>query len=140
MEMIEKKVSVKLILIVGFMIITSLSYSQINSIHPELIKPDPAKEQKFLPYLAVRHGGLPNIETWKNNNTVQYYKELWYYSESFYIKRNHLEQGVTMDESMIDITRFENSRKENEEVVIVMPGFKDAIILLPTNKLIYKPQ
>ena len=77
---------------------------------------------------------------WKNNNTYQYYKELWYYCESFYVKRNHLPQGVELNESMIDITRFESSRKEFEEVIIILPGFKDALVLLPAYKLIYKPK
>lgn len=75
----------------------------------------------------------------KKNKPHEYLKELWYYSESFYVKRNHLQEGVTMDESMIDITRFESSRKEGEEAIILLPGFKDALVLLPINKLIYKP-
>lgn len=114
-----------------------LGFSQVNT---DPLKPSPEKEQKFLPYLAVRHGGMPAIDTWKNNNTIQYYKELWYYCESFYIKRDHLDAGITLDESIIDISRFEASRKENEEAIVILPGFKDVLVLLPATKLIYKPQ
>lgn len=103
------------------------------------IQPDPKKEAMFLPYLAVRHGGPASLQEWKKSNTVQYYKELWYYCESFYVKRNHLSQGVSLDESIIDISRFEASRKPNEEATVILPGFKDALVLLPTNQLVYKP-
>ena len=136
--MLKKKAN-KLFLIVVLTILTSISYSQINSLNPELIKPDPAKEKMFLPYMAVRHGGIPATEEWKKNNTYQYYLEIWYYSESFYVKRNHLNEGVELNESIVDISRFENSRKENEESIVVLPGFKDVLVLLPINKLIYKP-
>lgn len=44
-----------------------------------------------------------------------------------------------MNEEAIDITRFESNRKQNEEATVIIPGFKDVIVLLPTNKLIYKP-
>ncbi|MBL7933955.1 MAG: hypothetical protein JNL60_18770 [Bacteroidia bacterium] len=104
------------------------------------LKPNPEKEAMYLPYLAVRHGGPASLQEWKKSNTVQYYKELWYYCESFYIKRDHLQQGVTMDASMIDISRFESSRKQAEEAIVVLPGFKDVLVLLPSNQLIYKPQ
>lgn len=93
----------------------------------------------FLPYLAVRYGGMIGIEEWKKNNRLLYFKELWYYCESFYVRRNYLSEGISMDEGMIDITRFESQRKENEEAIVVLPGFKDVLVLLPNNKLIYKP-
>lgn len=126
-------------LIAGLVILSSLSYSQVNSFDSDELKPDPAKEKMYLPYLAIRHGGLPKIEEWKKQNTYQYYKELWYFCESFYVKRNHLTQGVELNELIIDISRFESSRKENEESIVILPGFKDALVLLPANKLIYKP-
>ena len=113
------------------------SFSQSAGI--ENFTPDPVKEKKFLPYLAVHHGGMQAIDTWKQSNTIQYYKELWYYTESFYIKRNHLGSGITLDESIIDISRFEHHRKSDQEEIVVLPGFKDALVLLPANKLIYKP-
>jgi hypothetical protein len=104
------------------------------------IKLDPIKEKKFLPYVEYRHTG-PNdyFQKWKADNKFQYIKEMWYYSESFYIKRNYSNDGVTMNEEAIDISRFEANRKANEEAVVSIPGFKDVIVLLPTNKLIYKP-
>jgi len=103
------------------------------------LKPDPEKEKKFSPYVAWRHGWKDGFEEWKKNNTLQYYKELWYYSQSFYVKRNYLAQGAALDESAIDISRFESSRKDGEESIVTLPGMKDALVLLPANKLIYKP-
>ena len=140
MALTEIKVPFKLFLIAAFTIITSLSYSQAEPVSLESLKPDPKKEQMFLPYLAVRHGGIPAIAAWKENNTYQYYKELWYYCESFYVKRDHVSTGVVLNEEIIDISRFESSRKENEEAIVVLPGFKDALVLLPASKLVYKPQ
>jgi hypothetical protein len=128
------KTYVKLLVVAIFMGLTSLSYSQV-----EEIKLNPVKVKQFTPYLQHRHGGAEGFETWKNNNKLQYAKEMWYFSESFYIKRNHLNDGVAMDESMIDISRFENQRKANDEAIITLPGFKDAIVLIPAKKLIYKP-
>lgn len=127
-------------LIISFLFVYCIGIAQTNAMQLDVYKPNAEKEAKYLPYLAVRHGGFASIETWKKNNTVQYYKELWYFCESFYIKRNYLSEGVLLDESAIDITRFESQRKENEEVFIVMPGSKDAIVLLPNNKLIYKAE
>jgi hypothetical protein len=64
---------------------------------------------------------------------------MWYYSESFYVKRNALNEGVTLNEEIVDISRFESQRKENEEVTVTLGGFKDVIVLLPAKNLIYKP-
>ena len=47
--------------------------------------------------------------------------------------------GVVSHEEAIDISRFESNRKQNEEAIVIIPGFKDVIVLLPTTKLIYKP-
>lgn len=127
----------KTFLVCLFISCSLLSFSQSNSLSSEQLKPDPDKEQKFLPYLAVRHGGMPAIENWKKNNTYLYYQELWYYCESFYVKRNYLNEGVTLNESIIDISRFESSRKENEEAIVTLPGYKDVLVLLPASKLVY---
>jgi hypothetical protein len=132
------KVTIKKFLVSVFLAGSLSVYSQ-TGLQLNNLKPDPEKERKFLPYLAVRHGGMNVIEDWKKNNTLQYYKELWYYTESFYVKRDHLNEGYILDESNIDITRFESSRKQNEEFIVVLPGFKDALVLLPANKLVYKP-
>jgi hypothetical protein len=103
------------------------------------LKPDPVKEQQFLPYLSVRHGGPVAMQKWKESNTALYYKELWYYTESFHIVRNHRQEGIKLDEAGIDISRFESYRKENETYYLLLPGFRDAIVLTAKNKLKFKP-
>lgn len=108
--------------------------AQVNSLE---LKPE--NEKKFTPYMMYRHGGADGVAELKKNNPHLYLKELWYYSESFYVKRNHLAEGVSLDASIIDISRFESNRKLNEEAIVVLPGFKDALVLLPLNQLIYKP-
>ena len=107
--------------------------SQTNSLQPTT-----EKEAKFNPYMLARHQGTEGLAEFKKNHPHDYLKELWYYSESFYVKRNHLAEGVAMDEGMIDISRFENYRLETKEYILILPGFKDAMVLLPLNKLIYK--
>jgi len=104
------------------------------------IKLDPVKVEKFSPYMKYKHsweeGGF---EGWKNNNKLLYTQEMWYYTESFYIKRDHFPDGLVLNEDILDVSRFENQRKQNEEVFIRIVGFKDALVLIPANKLIYKP-
>lgn len=99
----------------------------------------PTKEEKFSKYIESNHGMNQNFSTWKKENKFLYIKEFWYYAESFYIKRNVNAEGISMDESQIDISRFETNRKQTEESTINIDGFKDVIVLLPANKLIYKP-
>lgn len=135
----EIKIISRINFIVLFTILSTLVYSQDSNLSPESLKPDPAKEKTFFPYLAVRHGGPEATLVWKKSNTVQYYKELWYYCESFSIKRNHLATGDVINEAFIDISRFESSRKKNEETTLILPGFKDVIILKSIDQLIYKP-
>lgn len=116
-----------------FLSLSFLSFSQDWS----KVKLDPAKEKKFQPYLEIRHGGPQAFQQWKAANKYEYVKQMWYFSESFYIKRNHLSEGVTLDESIIDIGRFEDKRKQNEESVVELPGFKDVIVLLPAKDCFY---
>lgn len=132
------KINIRVALVVVFTTITSLFYSQ-TAISPDVLKPDPEKEKAFFPYLAVRHGGPEATLSWKKSNTLQYYKELWYYCESFSVKRNHLASGDLLNVSIIDISRFESSRKQNEEAIVILPGFKDVLVLKSLNQLIYKP-
>lgn len=99
----------------------------------------PTKEAKFSPYIEAKYSFIQNFTTWKKENRFLYIKEIWYQAESFYIRRGNSADGISIDESMIDIYRFENYRKENDEAIIVLPGFRDAIVLLPNSKLIYKP-
>ena len=118
-----------------FIFMSLVSFSQDWS----KIKLDPDKEKKFEPYIAFRHGGGADYQAWKANNKFQYVKEMWYFSESFYVKRNVNTSGATLNEEIIDVSRLESNRKPTEEATVNMPGFKDVIVLLPTNKLIYKP-
>ncbi|MBI2721987.1 MAG: hypothetical protein HYX39_07420 [Bacteroidetes bacterium] len=117
-----------------FILISLAVTSQTNE-----IKLNAEKIKKFEPYIHFKHTGYSSFNEWRENNKLLYTKEMWYYSESFYVKRNHLTEGVTLNEEIIDITRFESQRKANEEVTVILPGFKDALVLLPGNKLIYKP-
>ena len=127
----------KIILSGFFIFFYFFSEAQITS--PNDLKPNAEKEKKFLPYVAILHGGIDKLETWKQENTYQYFKELWYYTESFYISRNYLKEGLVLNEEIIDISRFEFNRKQSEESIVIIPGFKDVLILYPSNKLIYKP-
>lgn len=100
---------------------------------------DSNKVNIFIKYLKYNHSfEAGGFEAWKDNNPDLYLKEMWYYSESFYVKRNYLNEGVTMNEGSIYIPRFEESRKENEESIVIIPGFRDVIVLIPSNQLIYK--
>jgi hypothetical protein len=103
------------------------------------IKLNPTKVSKFISYMEWKHGGPQGFPAWKESNTMLYAQEMWYYSESFYVKRDHLAEGAVLNEEIIDISRFENQRKQNEETIVVLPGFKDAIVLIPAKDLIYKP-
>ena len=96
------------------------------------------KSQKFEPYVRAKHGAGFDFESFKKNNKIEYCKELWYYSQSFYVKKNHNKEGESLDETIIDISRFESYRNNNTESIITLDGFKDAIVLLPTSKLIFK--
>lgn len=117
-----------------FVLLTGLFFGQVNS-----LEIDPVKEKMYRPYMLWRHQGEEGLDAFKKNQPHEYMKELWYYSQSFYIKRDYFQTGEFLDESIIDITRFESQRKESEEARVELSGYKDVIILLPNNKLIYKP-
>lgn len=121
-----------------FILITFFSLAtkaQLNSLEISA-----EKDKMYSPYMLNRHQGTEGLADFKKNHPHDYLKELWYYSESFYVKRAYLNTGVALDASIIDISRFESERQENEEQIIVLPGFKDVIVLLPNSKLIYKPK
>jgi hypothetical protein len=99
----------------------------------------PVKKAMFTPYVRLKHWDEKNYSDWQKPHKPQFIKEFWYFAESFYIKRNVFERGTTLDESIIDISRFEHLRKENVEFEYHIPIFKDVIVLLPKNKLLYKP-
>ena len=127
------KTNIRLFLLAFIMTLSFSSFSQDWS----KVKLDPIKEKKYLPYVEARHGGPELFAKWKAENKFQYVKEMWYMSESFSVKRNHLSEGITLNEEIIDVVRFESQRKENEEVIITLIGFKDAVVLMPTSKLFY---
>jgi hypothetical protein len=104
------------------------------------IKLDPVKVEKFGSYVKYKHSYAPGFDVWKENNKLLYAKEMWYYTESFYIKRDYFPDGITLNEEIIDISRWEKQRSQTEEVIVKMKGFKDALVLIPGNKLIYKPE
>lgn len=132
------KAASRLYLTLFFIVTTCLTYSQNASVNS--IKLDPDKVKLFSKYLEFKHGLEPGgFESWVLNNPDLYIKEMWYQTESFYVKRNHLSEGITLNEGAIEISRFESHRKANEEAIVVLPGFKDVLVLLPANKLIYKP-
>lgn len=131
---LNMKASVKISLVAALTALSASFSAQVNS-----LEANPEKERKFTPYMIVRHQGPEALADFKKNHAHEYLKELWYYSESFYIKRDYFKKGVELDDAIIAIDRFENSRKEDEEAIVILPGFKDVLVLLPTNKLIYKP-
>ena len=122
-----------LTLLLCFVFLFSVN-GQVNN-----LKLDPVKIKQFSPYLGARHGGTEGLENFKRNNFTEYQKEMWYFSESFYVKRDYFQAGISLDESIIDVSRFESQRQSDTESIIQLPGFKDALVLLPTKKLVFKP-
>lgn len=106
----------------------------------DLSKLGPQEEKKFGPYMATRHGGFEGLEKFKAEKKFDYLKELWYFSSSFTVKRKHFAEGLTLDESTIDISRFEYLRKPYESVIVEFPGYSDVLVLLPKEKMIYTPE
>jgi hypothetical protein len=115
--------------------------SQVSSSSNQDLVLDPAKVAKYEPYVVLRHAAYEpgGYAAWKADNPGVYFKEMWYWTESFYIKRDHLTQGIVMDEAMIDVSRFERQRSDTAEVIVTFPGYKDAMVLLPRQQLLYKP-
>lgn len=130
-------------IIVLFLLLTLGVKSQTKSDSTSLISywdsVDSKKKAMFSPYVKLKHLNDSNYTTWKQTNQIQFIKEFWYFSESFYIKRNAFNKGIYLNEEIIDISRFEHLRKDNDEYIVNIGVFKDAIVLLPKNKLLYKP-
>lgn len=124
----------KLVLAFVFSLMTFCLFSQTGSDSTFA-----ENERKFSPYMATVHGGPKGLAEFKKSNREKYDKELWYYSSSFYIKRNYKEEGVPMNEAGFCISRYEEYRKVTEESFVVIPGYRDVLVLLPANKLLYKP-
>ncbi len=135
------KTNYKLLFIGFFLIISSVLFSQNgNSKVEKPIILDSNKVKIFIKYPQFKHdvysGGFYQ---WKAEHPALYLKEMWYYTESFYVKRDYLPDGITLPESSIDITRFESHRQANFETIVTLPGFKDVLVLIPGKDLIYKP-
>jgi len=128
------------ILFVVFFFSFNSFFSQVSSSSSsQEIALDPVKVNMFEKYCVWKHSFEPGgFAAWKAANPDLYQKEMWYYTESFYIKRNHLSIGDTMDESMIDVSRFETQRSADQEVIVTFGGFKDVMVLIPGNQLIHK--
>jgi len=108
--------------------------AQINS-----LQISPEKEKMYSPFLYWHHGGKEGLEEFKRDHPHEYLKELWYVCESWYIRKDYLPEGVALEPYVVCIERFESYRKETEEAYLVLPGCKDAIVFLPINQLIYRP-
>jgi len=128
------KAGSRTVLFLCFILLTLITRAQVNPL--EL---DPVAEKTYNPYMGWRHIETGGLAEFKKNHPHEYLKELWYYSKSFYIKRNHFSTGNELNAGIITIDRFESSRKEFEESIVILPGYKDVLVLLPANKLIYKP-
>jgi hypothetical protein len=99
------------------------------------------KERKFQPFMYHLYGGPEGVAEFKRDNRYEYLRRLWYYAESFYIRKDVNKDGTfSLMDSDIDISRFEQFRKESEEAIYSIEGCKDVIVLLPANKLIYRPK
>lgn len=133
--------NLKRLFILAFIISFNSIFSQASSSsssNQEIVL-DPVKVSMFEKYCVWKHSFEPGgFAAWKAANPELYQKEMWYYTESFYIKRNYLNTGDVMDESMIDVSRFELKRSEDQEVVVTFGGFKDVMVLIPGNQLIHK--
>jgi hypothetical protein len=110
-------------------------FSQVNS-----LQISPEKEKMYTPFMYWHHGGPEGLAEFKQQHPYEYLKELWYFCESWYVKKDYVKEGVPLDLYVVDIERFEQNRKEHEEAILVLPGYRDAIVFLPSDKLIYKPQ
>ena len=131
---IVKKPLIQFSFIFCFSFCFVLAEAQVNSL--EL---NAEKEKLFQRYMLARHSGSDGLAEFKRDQPHEYLKELWYYSSSFYIKRDYQKEGVEMNVGAIDISRYEYARKQTEEIVLLLTGYKDALVLLPIDQLIYKP-
>lgn len=126
----------RLIVVIFFVLVLNHNSTAQNL---QDVKLDPVKVEKFGVYVKYKHSYGEGFESWKENNKILYVKEMWYYTESFYIKRDHFTDGLVLNEEIIDVSRWESQRKLNEEVFIRIVGFKDALVLIPGKDLLYKP-
>jgi hypothetical protein len=122
-----KKIDMKYILasLVILFLHTGLLAQQVD---PAVFGMSQDKINKFLPYFRFQHGDAV-LNEMKANEPAKYYFELWVLSESFSVMRNHFTQGIQLDESIIDIRRFNEQRLNDNEAIVVLDGFKDVLKL-----------
>lgn len=125
--------------LIVFIFLALIINQKLSAQNIQDIKLDPVKVDKYLQYVKWKHSYGDGFEAWKESNKIAYAGELWYYTESFYIKRDHFPDGLELNEEIIDVARWELQRKPDSEAIIRLPGFKDALVLIPANKLIYTP-
>lgn len=113
----------------------AISQAQVNSLQISA-----EKEAMYSPFMYWRHGGKEGLAEFKQKEPHAYLKELWYYCESWQVAKDYAASGVALDLYVVDISRFEQYRKDSEPFYLVLPGYKDAIVLKPSKELIYKPQ
>ena len=99
-----------------------------QQVDPSVFGMSQDKINKFLPYFRFQHGDAV-LNEMKANEPAKFYFELWVLSESFSVKRNHFAQGIQLDESIIDIRRFNDQRLNDSEAIVVLGGFKDVLQL-----------
>ena len=108
------KLKLKLFLSLFFFLgVFTASLGQTSSLNLlEDVTLNPTKVQQFEKYVAWKHSFLlgPSFDAWKSSNTMLYVKEMWYYSESFYVKRDSFPTGITLPEAGFDVSRFESKR------------------------------
>lgn len=119
-------------------LVFTLAFSAAAQVNPLQISKE--KEAMYTPFMYWRHSGKEGLEQFKREHPHDYLKELWYYCESWQVEKDYSTTGVALDLYVVDISRFEHYRKDSEPFYLVLPGYKDAIVLLPANQLIYKPQ
>lgn len=124
-------------LAIVFQLVLTAGISAQNLV--ETYSPDPVRSKKFLPFLATRHGGPQGLQQWKEENQILYFKELWYFTESFEIVHGHSLSGARFDESGVDITRFEHLRLNDRDTILTMPGFSDGLRLFARKSLLHLP-
>ena len=98
-----KKLLLTILIFTACLIVKAQSPYTVEQSNALLFVKNDKKSQKFEPYVRAKHGAGFDFEFFKTNNKIEYCKELWYYSQSFYVKRNYYKEGESLDETIIDI-------------------------------------
>jgi hypothetical protein len=135
LSLLDMPLNARFCLLLSSIFLGGILHSQVNS-----LQISPEKEKMYAPYMYHIFGGPEGVVEFKKEQPHEYLKLMWYYSESFYVKRDYYPEGAVLEPAAIDISRFESNRKENELSFVTIPGYRDVIVLLPVNELIYKPK